>query len=219
MKRIVALVLAVLLALGLLGCAKTEKPAETPAADPQILKLAESFAYPSLDVHKEYYGWYTSIYGISETLFRVGDDLSIQPLLAEKAETSEDGLTWTVTLAPKAAFSNGKALTADMVARNLKRLAEVNPRFAYLADFNISAAGDQTLTIVTPQIYPTLLSDLTAPELGIMDLDGTADFDNAPVGTGPFVVKSHVITTELEDAIELEDATELEETGVTFTES
>ena len=190
MKRIVALVLAVLLALGLLGCAKTEKPAETPAAEPQILKLAESFAYPSLDVHKEYYGWYTSIYGISETLFRVGDDLSIQPLLAEKAETSEDGLTWTVTLAPKAAFSNGKALTADMVARNLKRLAEVNPRFAYLADFNISAAGDQTLTIVTPQIYPTLLSDLTAPELGIMDLDGTADFDNAPVCTGPFVLKS-----------------------------
>ena len=92
MKRIIALVLAILPVLGLLGCAKTEKPAETPAAEPQILKLAESFAYPSLDVHKEYYGWYTSIYGISETLFKVGDDLSIQPLLAEKAETSEDGL-------------------------------------------------------------------------------------------------------------------------------
>ena len=34
-----------------------------------------------------------------------------------------------------------------------------------------------------------MLSDLTAPELGIMDLSGTTDFDNAPICTGPFVVK------------------------------
>ena len=190
MKRIIALLLAALLALSLIGCAKTDKPAETPAPEPKILKLAESFAYPSLDVHKEYYGWYTSIYGISETLFRVGDDLSIQPLLAEKAEVSADNLTWTVTLSPKAAFSNGKALTADMVIRNLKRLAEVNPRFAYLGSFTLSAVGEKVLTITTPEVYPTLLSDLTAPELGIMDLDAGGDPDTAPVCTGPFTVKS-----------------------------
>ena len=207
MKRIIALLLALMLALSLFGCAKTEKqpaqtnaPADAQPAEPKILKLAESFAYPSLDVHKEYYGWYTSIYGLSETLFKVGDDLSLQPLLAEKAEADDSGLTWTVTLNAKAAFSNGKALTADMVARNLKRLSEVNPRFAYLADFTITASGEKVLTITTPEIYPTLLSDLSAPELGIMDLDGTTDFDNAPVCTGPFVVK----TFQPEGTVEVE---------------
>lgn len=163
------------------------------------LKLAESFAYPSLDAHKDYYGWYTSIYGVTETLFRVADDLSIQPLLAAGYEVSDDGKTWTIRLAD-AAFSNGAPVTADMVARNLQRLAEVNERFAYLNDFAFAADGDKTLMITTPDIYPTMLSDLSAPEIAIMDLDGTADFDNAPVGTGPFAVKSF----EPEGTVEVE---------------
>ena len=181
--RIVALLLmlCMLLAMTSLGA--------QAAAEGKWLKLAESFAYPSLDAHKDYYGWYTSIYGVTETLFRVADDLSIQPQLAADYEVSEDGKAWTIHLAD-AAFSNGAPVTADMVARNFQRLAEVNERFGYLNDFTFTAEGDKTLVIATPEIYPTMLSDLSAPELAIMDLDGTADFDAAPVGTGPFVIKS-----------------------------
>ncbi|MCR5671408.1 MAG: hypothetical protein K6G10_10420 [Butyrivibrio sp.] len=52
-----------------------EAPSEdTSSADGEkILHTAASFAYPSLDVHKEYYGWYTSIYGISEALFKLDE--------------------------------------------------------------------------------------------------------------------------------------------------
>ena len=81
-KRIVTLLLALCLLLSLCACAgQTAQTGSQPAstAEPKILKLAASFAYPRLDVHKEYYGWYTSIYGVSEALFRVGDDLSVQP--------------------------------------------------------------------------------------------------------------------------------------------
>ena len=187
--------LALLLAL----CLLPTLAASAGNAEGKWLKLAESFAYPSLDAHRDYYGWYTSIYGVTETLFRVADDLSIQPLLAEDYEVSEDGKTWTIRLAD-AAFSNGAPVTARMVVRNLQRLAELNERFAYLADFSFDAADDRTLVITTPEIYPTMLSDLTAPELAIMDLDGTADFDNAPIGTGPFVVKSF----EPEGTVEVE---------------
>ena len=56
---------------------------EEANAEPKYLNMAVSFFYPSLDVHKDYYGWYTSIYGVSETLFKVGDDMSIKPLLAK----------------------------------------------------------------------------------------------------------------------------------------
>ena len=182
-RKIFALLLALCMTLALTAF-------NTPAsAEGKWLNLAESFAYPSLDAHKDYYGWYTSIYGVTETLFRVDDDLSIQPLLAKDYSVSEDGKTWTIQLAD-AAFSNGTPVTAEMVMRNLQRLAEVNERFGYLGDFTFAAPDEKTLTITTPEIYPTMLSDLSAPELAIMDLDGTTDFDNAPIATGPFVVKS-----------------------------
>ncbi|MBR3554812.1 MAG: ABC transporter substrate-binding protein [Oscillospiraceae bacterium] len=213
--RWIALVLALCLALCFAACAGKEPPAPTqapgtaapaptqapgteapaptdapvPAAEPKILKLAESFAYASLDAHKDWNGWYTSIYGLTETLFKVGNDLSVQPLLAQKAEA--DGKTWTITLDPKASFSNGKPLTADMVARNLMRVGEVNERFSDVKDYVITAVDEHTLTITTPEVYPTLLTDkLTNAAFGIMDLDAGADLDHAPVCTGPFVVKS-----------------------------
>ncbi len=185
-RKILALLLTLCMMFALTALST---PASVAKAEGKWLKLAESFAYPSLDAHKDYYGWYTSIYGVTETLFRVDDDLSIQPLLAKEYSVSEDGKTWTIQLAD-ATFSNGSPVTADMVMRNLQRLAEVNERFGYLGDFVFAVSDEKTLTITTPEIYPTMLSDLSAPELAIMDLDGTADFDTAPVATGPFVVKS-----------------------------
>ena len=93
MKRFAALLLVLCLALGLCACG--EKAGSAPAGETKTkwLRLAESFAYASLDAHKDYYGWYTSIYGMTETLFRVADDLSIRPLLASDYSVSEDGKT------------------------------------------------------------------------------------------------------------------------------
>lgn len=187
-KRLTALALAALMLLSLAACGTA--PDNDAGNEQKILRLAASFAYPSLDAHKEYYGWYTSNYGITETLFRIDDNSVIQPLLAEKAEASEDGLTWTVTLKDGVRFSNGSAVTAEMAVRNLQRAAEVNSRFAYLAEYDMAAMDERTLTITTPEVYPTMLNELASPELAIMDLDGSADLDNAPVSTGPFVIKS-----------------------------
>ena len=152
----------------------------------KILRTAASFAYASLDVHKEYYGWYTSIYGVSETLFKMDENMNAVPLLAEDAVA--DGSVWTITLKDGVAFSNGNPLTADMAVRNLQRLAEVNERFAYLADFEMTAVDDKTFTVDTGDVYPTLRNELASPEFGMMDLDATTDFDNDPICTGPFVI-------------------------------
>ena len=218
MKKLLIILLALCLLFSLAACgaqktdaaktdtaktdaAKTDaQTAGTASGEQKILRLAESFAYASLDAHKDWNGWYTSIYGLTETLFRVGDDLSVQPLLAEKAEAGADGKTWTISLDPDAAFSSGKALTADMVVRNLQRIGEVNERFADVKDYVISAVDEHTLTITTPEVYPTLLTDkLTNSAFGIMDLD-CADLDNAPVCTGPFQVASF----EPEGTVEVE---------------
>ena len=121
-KRITALSLALIMLLSLAACGTDTK--DTDSGE-KILRVAESFAYPSLDAHKEYYGWYTSIYGITEALFKMGDDSSVQPCLAEKAEVSDDGLTWTVTLKDGICFSNGSTVTAAAVIANLKRVGEM----------------------------------------------------------------------------------------------
>ena len=153
-----------------------------------ILRTAASFAYPSIDVHTEYYGWYTSIYGLSEALFKFDENAKAVSCLAEDAVA--DGTTWTITLKDGVAFSNGNPLTADMVIRNIERLAEVNNRFAYLADFDWKAVDDKTITVDTGKdVYPMLKNDLASPECGMIDLDATEDFDTNPICTGPFVIK------------------------------
>ena len=190
MKKISACLLAAVLMLSLAACGTQNSQDPNTPGEAKILRLATSFAYPSLDAHKESYGWYTSNYGITEALFRMGDDSSEQPVLAEKAEASEDGLTWTVTLKDGICFSNGNAVTAEMVARNLQRVAEVNSRFAFFSTYTLTAVDEKTLTITTPEVYPTLLNELASPELAILDLDASADLDTAPVATGPFVIKS-----------------------------
>ena len=117
MKKRTAFVwfLILMLTLGLAGTVQAQELEEGG----KVLRAAVSFAYPSIDVHKEYYGWYTSIYGISETLFRLDESYGLQPALAEDAAAEDN--TWTITLKDGAAFSDGCPLTADMVIRNLQR--------------------------------------------------------------------------------------------------
>lgn len=187
MKKTIALLLAAVMVFALCACGEKTDSGQT-ASGAKILNVAASFAYPSLDAHKEYYGWYTSIYGVTEALFKMGDDSTAQPCLAGDAVA--DGKTWTVTLKDGVCFSNGEPVTAEMVARNLQRAAEVNERFAFLAEDTITAVDEKTLTITTPEISPTLKNDLASAELAILDLDHTTDFDNAPIGTGPFVISA-----------------------------
>ena len=190
-RKLIALVLMVLLVVGLAACGNSGSgggEGGSSSAEPgkKILKAAASFSYSSLDVHKEYYGWYTSIYGVSEALFKMDENMNAVPCLAEDA--TADGAVWTITLKDGVAFSNGNPLTAEMVVRNLQRLAEVSERFAYLGDFDMQAVDEKTLTIDTKEIYPTLKNELANPEFGMMDLDATTDFDNDPICTGPFVI-------------------------------
>lgn len=196
-RRIIALLLALLTVFSLAACSGGGDSADGK----KILRVGESFAHPSLDAHSEYQGWYTSIYGVTQSLFQMADDCSVQPCLAEKAEVDgENDCLWTITLRDGICFSNGTPVTADTVIANLRRLGEVNARFAQFADFEYTAVSDSVLTINTLELYPTLINTLSAPETAIMDLDASADIDNSPIGTGPFKVKSF----EPEGTVEVE---------------
>lgn len=189
LNRILAAVLSLLMLVAFAACSKTET-AQDDAANTKFLNLAANFAYPSLDTHKEYYGWYTSIYGITESLFKLGDDMSIQPVLAEKYEA--DGNKWTITLKDGLKFSNGNPVTVEMVIKNIQRVASVNERFSYFGEYTYTYIDDKTFSVFCPEVYPILPNDLASPEFGILDLDSITDFDKAIIGTGPFTIKEFV---------------------------
>jgi peptide/nickel transport system substrate-binding protein len=187
-KKLLVLFLAICMTLSMAACgSKDGGSAEGSGSGDNILRTAASFAYPSLDVHKEYYGWYTSIYGLSEALFKFDENAVAVDCLAEDAVA--DGTTWTITLKDGVCFSNGDPLTPDMVIKNIQRLAEVNERFAYMGDFDWKADGENKIVVDTGKdVYPMLKNDLASPECGMIDLDATTDFDKDPICTGPFVI-------------------------------
>ena len=186
MKKIYSFIM-IYLCLLLCFSACSETNSSTPEENSKILRIGSQYSLSNLDTHKDYRGWQTSIYGISETLFKVGDDFSLQPWLAESGES--EGLTWTILLKDKVHFSNGDLLTSDMVIRNLKRVAQENPRFKFLSEFVYKVIDERTFTITTQKPYPTMLNVLSSCETGIINLDESTDFDNTVIATGPFVVK------------------------------
>lgn len=190
LKKTLAFILSLLMLAVLTGCSGSKTNEESNAGKTKFLKLAANFAYPSCDTHKEYYGWYTSVYGITESLFKLGDDMSIQPVLAEKYEA--DGNKWTITLKDGIHFSNGNPVTSAMVIKNIQRVAAVNERFSYFGEYTYTYVDDKTFSIFCPEVYPILPNDLASPEFGILDLDSITDFDHAIIGTGPFVLKEFV---------------------------
>ncbi|MBF4695013.1 ABC transporter substrate-binding protein [Fusibacter ferrireducens] len=174
--------------------ANTNTSTSEPAAAPEatvattggIIRSVEGFAYATLDPHKDYNSWHSQKYGLTESLFKLGDDMKIQPWLAKSLEIKDT--VAVLTLNDGVCFSNGTPLTADMVKRNLERLSEVNKRFKFYANFTMEATDDKTLTITMPEVMPTLENEMASPEACMLDLDATTDIDNAPISTGPFAV-------------------------------
>ena len=190
-KKLIAAFLALCMVLSMTACGGSGGSSSSGgSSDDNILRTAASFAYPSLDVHKEYYGWYTSIYGISETLFKFDENAEVVPCLAESAEV--EGNVWTIKLKDGVKFSNGDPVTADMVIKNIERLCAENERMAKDTDFGKftwTAVDEKTITVDTGDApSPMLKNNLASPECGIINLDATEDFDKAPVCTGPFVI-------------------------------
>ncbi len=187
-RRAMVWLLTVWLLTGLVACSGNDADQDNSQEEEKILYAASNFAYASVDAHKEYYGWYTSVYGVTESLFRLTDDSAIEPWLAESGSCENN--VWTIRLREDICFSNGNPVTAEMVVRNLERAAIENSRFAYLEEFRYVILDEHTFTIESEQVYPTMLATLASPELGIMDLDNIQDFDQAIIGTGPFLLET-----------------------------
>lgn len=128
---------------------------------------------------------------VYEGLFKITDDAEVEPLLATDTQVSEDGLTYTFTLAD-ASFHSGEPLTADAVVYSLER---------FIGEESIAARKKQlsvidTVTALDEKTVEVTLSSksisftynlgyvwIVNPDAG--DLTATAD------GTGPYTLADY----------------------------
>lgn len=157
------------------------------------MTFADTQAPTSMDIAEGWNDWYTSRYGVTETLFMLDQNLSAQPFLCESAENT-DSLTWVLKLRDDVTFQNGEKMTAQTVKDCWERTAEINARFNENLYIDTVEADGQTLTVTTTEPVPAFESALTTPLAGIYYVtDGMNPTDNATdmIGTGPYKVVSY----------------------------
>ncbi len=117
----------------------------------------------------------------------------IQPRLATDWNRSDDGLTYTFTLAEGVAFHDGSPFTAEDVVWTFDRLRDPASGFPtadlYKNIVSIEATGDLEVTFTLSQTNPFFLYDLSDNHALVLD-SGTTD-PAAFNGTGPFVVTDY----------------------------
>lgn len=124
----------------------------------------------------------------------------VKPLLAERVETSPDGLTYTFKLRTDVKFHNGKMLTAEDVVWNWTRYLKPDTRWACLHDFakggaapvtGVRATDAATVQITLEKPSAVFLGLTARPECGYTGMISpesvAADGGFVkPIGTGPF---------------------------------
>lgn len=195
MKKIIALLMVLCLSVGLLaGCGSSSAPAVGSTAKTLVFgdtSFNASNEEQNVNPHEAYCGWACIRYGIGETLFRFGEDMSLQPWVAKSFE-NVDALTWKITLNDGVVFSNGKACDAAAVKASFEHLISVHERAK--GDLNIASmeADGMVLTVKTNTPKPTLINYMCDPYGCIIDVESGITDDGIVVGTGPFICKDLV---------------------------
>lgn len=152
-------------------------------ADPDRLDPHLTSAFASFQVLENVY----------DTLVQPGDDLSMEPALAESWEISDDQLSWTFTLREGVVFHNGREFVADDVVFSYERIMDpdvsANNAFRFASVESVTAPDDRTVVITLTRPTPNLLVNIGAFKgMAIIPREIVEDgtIDSQPVGTGPF---------------------------------
>ena len=139
----------------------------------------------NIDPVKEYNGWFTVRYGVGETLFKMDDQLQIQPWLATKG-VQLSPLEWEITIRQGVRFHDGSLMTPQTVKESLEHLLASNQRAAGELMIEQITATDHTLRIKTKEPQPILLNLLADPYSTILHVGAKESTGKSVVATGPY---------------------------------
>jgi peptide/nickel transport system substrate-binding protein len=133
-------------------------------------------------------------YLIAGRLFRLNDDFSVVPELADSYEWSADSLTLTIEMKDGLQYSDGTSVLASDVVFAYERQRDLpGPQFsAFLGAVESATAPDDTtvvFSLATPDI--DLLGSLGSMVMGIHPqemIENDPDYFKHPVSAGPYVV-------------------------------
>jgi peptide/nickel transport system substrate-binding protein len=175
----------------LLGATPIAAP---PASAQGTLKVALQGDTSNVDLHlTTHYVSRVALLNVYEMLYTLGEDLSIQPMLAEKHVISPDALTYTITVRKGVKFHNGKVMDAKDVAYTLNRMRNQGCRSAefkaLVKDVEATDASTVRINLNAPSgVFLANLANIICPVViypeGEVEKQGGAI--TKPVGTGPY---------------------------------
>jgi len=205
-------VVTVALVVGMAGC----RPA-APTAAPTTAEPTEGTEAPPTEAPAEevtlvvgvanQYGETLDIFNtattmephnmIYEPLVAVDQNYEFQPWLAERWETSEDGLTWTFYLRQGVKFHDGTDFNADVVKWWLEGMLEGVNSYMFESMTEAEVIDDYTIALTFDAPFPNLLYNLSTSFSGIMSQAAYEQYGDEygtkyAVGTGPFMLEEWV---------------------------
>ncbi len=176
--------------------ATTAAPGTTaaPSGGSNVLIAAQGAEPDRLDPHlTSAYASFQVLENVYDTLVQPGDDLTMEPALAESWDISDDQLTWTFHLRDGVTFHNGRPLTADDVVYSYNRIMDpdvgANNAYRFGSVDSVTAVDDSTVEIHLTRPTPNLLVNIGGFKgMAIIPKEIVDDgsIDTHPVGTGPF---------------------------------
>ncbi|MBU5465793.1 peptide ABC transporter substrate-binding protein [Virgibacillus sp. MSJ-26] len=232
LSRIMLLVLfSILIGTALAGCSsssggdKEVSSADNETDTEQEINLISNDSIPTMDPHMGTDVISFEFIGASnEGLYRLGDDLEIEPGMAMDHDVSEDGLTWTFNLREDAKWANGDPVTANDFVYAWRRA--VNPDTGseygpYLMDgviknatavsngeksvdeLGVEADGDHTLVVTLEKPTPYFESLTTRSTFMPLNRefveeqgDDFATSDDNLLSNGPFLMTNWESTSD-----------------------
>ncbi len=199
-KRVLAVMLILVLALGLLsGCGKKTDVSNRSETNEVAIGIAQDF--DSLDPdHMTAAGTKEVLFNVFEGLVKPNAAGEIVPAVASEVVKSDDGLSYVFTLREGVLFHNGSPVTPQDVVYSLERRWKEDDPAAQLAAFSViesveAAGSDITIRLSEPS------NEFLAAVMNayILPADYT-DQETAPVGTGPY----RFVSREVQHSLVLE---------------
>lgn len=152
---------------------------------------------PSLDVQQSTAGVVSTVaYNAVEFLYAPNAEGENIPMLAEGAEPSDDGKTWTVTLREGVNFHNGDVMTSADVKASYQRWTALTSTGGEVAERldSIETPDDLTVVFHFKKSFGSFLSAISTQALAIypesvVEASGEGELTEL-IGTGPYKLES-----------------------------
>ena len=134
-----------------------------------------------------------------DTLLLATPEGTIEPWLATEWSYNEDNTVLTLTLRDDVTFTDGSALTGQVVAENLQRFKDgTSPDAGYFAGVTSFEAPDDTTVVITLAAPdPAMLNYLTRDPGLVASAESfeSEDLATTPVGSGPYILDTAATVT------------------------